>query len=131
MADEDILRGLPSLITPSVCVKGLVSGFRLGVKNRAAGEDDLVIKVVGRPIRCCCWGCPTPGAESCGLLGKLLSAEWALFCVSIAWAMSMLEKLPVQGIGTVSSTSERLVNMERKAAPTEDDRLAADDFEVS
>ena len=37
--------------------------------------------------------------------------------------MSMLEKLPVQEIGTVPNTSERLENMERKAAPTEDDRL--------
>ena len=45
--------------------------------------------------------------------------------------MSMLEKLPVQGIGTVSSTSERLENMERKAAPTEEDRLAVAGFGVS
>ena len=45
--------------------------------------------------------------------------------------MSMLEKLPVQKIGTVPSTSERLENMERKAAPTENDRLAVAGFGVS
>ena len=40
----------------------------------------------------------------------------------------VLEKLPVQGIGTVSNVSERLENMERKTAPTEVDRLAAVGF---
>ena len=45
--------------------------------------------------------------------------------------MSMLEKQPVQEIETVSNTSERLENMERKAAPTEDDRLGVAGFGVS
>ena len=132
MADEEILRGLSSLITPSVWWLGLFSGLvlTLGVKYRAASEGVLDAKVVGRP-RCCRWGCPTPGAGSWGGLGKLLSTDWARFCVSIALAMSMLEKLPVQGIGTMSNTSERLENIEQNAAPTEDERLDVASLGVS
>ena len=136
MADEEILRGLPSLINPSGCMLGLglVSGFllTLGVRYRAVGEGVLDTKVVGR-LRCsyCCKGCPTPGAGSWGELGKLLSLDWARFGFSIALAMSMLEKLPVQGVGAVSNTSGRLENMGRKAAPTEDDRLEVASPQVS
>ena len=43
----------------------------------------------------------------------------------------MLEKLPVQGIGAASNTSEPLENMERKTAPTEDDRLEVASLGVS
>ena len=35
----------------------------------------------------------------------------------------MFDELPVQGIGTVSGGSGPLENMERKTAPTEEERL--------
>ena len=66
-----------------------------------------------------------------GELRNLLSAEWERFGVSIAWAMSMLEKPPAQKVGTVSGASERFENMERKAAPTDADRVAVAGFGVS
>ena len=97
-------------------------GLTLGVKNRAAGEGVLDSRVVGRP-RLLAFAMWSPAGGPKGELGKLLLAEDARVCFSSAFAISALVTEPVQGDGAVSGCSSLRENMERKAAPTEVDRL--------
>ena len=92
------------------------------LNNLAAGEGVGEETVVGRPLACV-WGSPEPSAGPCGELGKLLSWEVDRRGLSIAFAIAIFDELPVQGIGTIPGLSEPLEKMERKTAPTEEERL--------
>ena len=51
--------------------------------------------------------------------------RYARFCISIAWIISKLENISVEGLGTVSSLFVRIEGMELIAAPTEADHWEA------